>query len=158
VDDGSRRNAVAAKLTGHTDRQQGTVVDLASEVPFKDGVVVADSALRRGRASLRQLREVLCDCCCRPGIRSAQAVVAFADRKSGSILESVSRVVFQKVGLPAPLTQQKIGDEWEQFGEVDFAAPCPAGRGKRRQTLSRAAGRDVPVHVTCSAWTTPPDG
>jgi len=97
-----------------------TVVDLAGELPFKDAVVLADSALRLGRASMRQLREVLCDCSGWPGNRAAQDVVAFADKKSGSVLESVSRVVFREQGIPAPLTQVAIGDEWEQYGEVDF--------------------------------------
>jgi hypothetical protein len=97
-----------------------TVVDLAGELPFKDAVVIADSALRKGRASLRQLREVLCDCYSWSGIRAAQDVVAFADKKSGSVLESVSRVAFRDEGLPAPRTQVKIGDEWDQFGQVDF--------------------------------------
>jgi hypothetical protein len=97
-----------------------TVVDLGGELPFKDGVVLADSTLRLGRVSMRQLREVLCDCSGWPGTRSAQDVVAFADRKSGSVLESVSRVVFREQGIPAPKTQVAIGDEWEQYGEVDF--------------------------------------
>jgi hypothetical protein len=97
-----------------------TVVDLAGELPFKDAVVLADSALRLGRVSLRQLREVLCDCSGWPGTRAAQEVVAFADRKSGSVLESVSRVGFREQGLPAPQTQVAIGDEWEQYGAVDF--------------------------------------
>jgi hypothetical protein len=97
-----------------------TVVDLASELPFKDAVVLADSALRLGRVSLRQLREVLGDCSGWPGMRAAQDVVAFADKKSGSVLESVSRVVFREQGIPPPQTQVAIGDEWEQYGLVDF--------------------------------------
>jgi len=96
------------------------VEDLAGGLPFKDAVVLADSALRLGRASMRQLREVLCDCSGWPGNRAAQDVVAFADKKSGSVLESVSRVVFRDEGLPAPLTQVAIGDEWEGYGDVDF--------------------------------------
>jgi len=97
-----------------------TVIDLAGELPFKDAVVLADSALRLGRASTRQLREVLCDCHGWSGIRRAQEVVAFADKKSGSVLESVSRVAFREQGIPPPDTQVAIGDEWEQYGEVDF--------------------------------------
>jgi hypothetical protein len=100
-----------------------TVVDLAGELPFKDAVVVADSALRLGRASMRQLRLVLCDCYAWSGIRAAQNVVAFADKKSGSVLESVSRVVFREQGIPAPQTQVAIGDEWEQYGLADFLWP-----------------------------------
>lgn len=97
-----------------------TVVDLAGELPFKHAVVLADSALRLGQVSMRQLREALCDCSGWPGTRAAQEVVAFADKKSGSVLESVSRVVFREQGIPAPQTQVAIGDEWEQYGEVDF--------------------------------------
>jgi len=97
-----------------------TVVDLAGELPFKDAVVLGDCALRLGRASMRQLREVLCDCSGWPDMRAAQEVVAFADKKSGSVLESVSRVAFREQGIPPPDTQVAIGDEWEQYGEVDF--------------------------------------
>jgi hypothetical protein len=95
-------------------------VDVIRGLPFKDGVVLADSALRRGRASMRQLQEILRDCLGWSGIEGARKVIAFADKKSGSVLESVSRVAFREEGIPPPRTQVKIGDEWEQFGEVDF--------------------------------------
>jgi hypothetical protein len=129
---GERRDGYVLRLAGLPENQlrvrhgvpitaaARTVVDLAGELPFKDAVVLADSALRLGRASMRQLREVLHDCSGWPGTRAAQEVVAFADKKSGSVLESVSRVGFREQGLPAPQTQVAIGDEWEQYGEVDF--------------------------------------
>jgi hypothetical protein len=100
-----------------------TVVDLGGELSFKAGALIADSALRLGLASQGQLREVVCDCYCSPGIRAAQRVVAFADRKAGSVLESVSRVAFHEEGLPPPETQVLIADEWGPFAEVDFRWP-----------------------------------
>jgi hypothetical protein len=129
---GERRNGYVLRSVGlpehHVRVRHGvpitaaarTVVDLSGVLPFKDGVVVADSALRLGRVSMGRLREILGDCRSWSTARRAQQVVAFADKKSGSVLESVSRVVFHEQGLPPPDTQVAIGDEWEQYGEVDF--------------------------------------
>lgn len=95
-------------------------IDLAREMTFVEGVVVVDSVLRKGNASLRQLHEVLGDCYWWRGIAAARRVVRFADHKAESVLESVSRVAMLEEGLPAPRTQVGIGGEGEPRARVDF--------------------------------------
>lgn len=98
-----------------------TVIDLARCLPLRDGVVVADSALRRGLATKASLRAVLADCACWPGIARARQVVAFSDAGSESALESIGRVAFSEHGLPPPELQVWVGGEDEgRIGRADF--------------------------------------
>ncbi|MEV5709499.1 type IV toxin-antitoxin system AbiEi family antitoxin domain-containing protein [Actinoallomurus sp. NPDC052274] len=55
-----------------------TVVDLARTLPFREGVVVADSALFLRRTGREALIRVIEDCSRWPGIERARAVVDFA--------------------------------------------------------------------------------
>jgi len=96
-----------------------TVVDLARELPFRDGVVLADSALRRD-VTTQELDQVLLDCWNWHGIRKAARVVAFADGRAESVTESLARVVFAEQGLPAPEPQQWISDGAGRIGRVDY--------------------------------------
>lgn len=97
-----------------------TAIDLARTTTFTDGVVVVESALRTGRASQRQLEEMLCDCHRWPGIAQARRIVEFANPRSDSALESVSRVAMLQQGLPAPRTQVTIGNGRDFYARVDF--------------------------------------
>lgn len=101
-----------------------TVIDLARWVSFRGGVVVADSALRLG-VDLRELQSVARDCARWPGIRKARDVIAFADGRAESPLESISRVAFRDSGLPPPQLQVTLA--WDEFGNpriiVDFYWP-----------------------------------
>lgn len=98
-----------------------TVVDLARWVSFRGGVVVADSALRLG-VDRHACESVARDCARWPGIRKAREVIAFADRRAASPLESISRVAFRDLGLPPPEPQVTLA--WDDFGNpriiVDF--------------------------------------
>lgn len=87
---------------------QRTVIDLGRTLPFPDGVVVADSALRDEKANKPQLRGILDACAQWPGVAQARRVVEFADERSGSPLESVARVVFDQFGLDPPELQATI--------------------------------------------------
>lgn len=101
-----------------------TVVDLARWATFRGGVVVADSALRLG-VGREELERVAFDCARWPGVRKARDVVAFADGRAASALESVSRVVFREFGLPPPELQFTVA--WDEWGNpriiVDFYWP-----------------------------------
>ena len=89
-----------------------TVVDLARWVSYRSGVVVADSALRRG-TTRQDLEKVARDCTRWPGIRKAREVIAFADGSAATPLESISRLSFHRMGLPAPETQVVLArDDW----------------------------------------------
>ncbi|MCS0499506.1 hypothetical protein [Protaetiibacter mangrovi] len=102
-----------------------TAVDVARTSRFAEGVMVADAVLARGIP-----REALVDGLPEPGYRGARRareVVAFADARSGSPLESLSRVSIAEAGLPAPELQHEFHDRdglmmvdfwWPRFGAV----------------------------------------
>lgn len=85
-----------------------TVVDLGRTLPFTDAVVVADSALHAEKAAKPELRQILDSCAGWPGVKQARRVVAFADERAGSALESAARVVFDEFGLDPPELQVTI--------------------------------------------------
>ncbi len=147
---------VAALPPGHctlvngipTTSDSRTLVDVARELPFVDGVVIADSAFARvGRPP--DLDAVLSDCAGWPGIRRARQVLTFADARSESALESIGRVRVHEAGLPAPALQVWISDGvdrcradmyWEEYrviGEADgmlkYTSPLDLRQEKLRQ-------------------------
>ena len=124
-----------------------TVVDLADTLPFRDGVVAADAALRRGlpRASLEQAQaEAVVK-----GTRRVQRVVDFASPLAESVGESVSRVAISELGFPAPVLQHPFWDRSGPIGRVDFWWPERQvigefdGRVKYRGELADGAREEV---------------
>jgi Transcriptional regulator, AbiEi antitoxin/Protein of unknown function (DUF559) len=98
-----------------------TVIDLARTSTFADGVVAADSAIRKRLTSKSQLRAVLATSPRRRGAAQAARVVDFATGKSESALESIARVAFDHDGLPTPELQISIPAATGEFiGRVDF--------------------------------------
>ena len=103
----------------HTTTLARTVADIALAGDFRSGVVVADAALRGGcpRAAI----------CAAVGSTArsrvlATSVIEFADARSGSPAESLARVVFRELGLPAPVLQQPFVVGGRRY-EVDFWFP-----------------------------------
>jgi hypothetical protein len=86
-----------------------TVVDLAREVSFRAGVVIADSALRSGAATQEQLRAVALYCS-----------HFEADGRAESVLESVSRVDLVALGVPGPELQLEVYDDAGFIGRTDM--------------------------------------
>jgi predicted transcriptional regulator of viral defense system len=150
-----------------------TVVDLARMSSFQGGVVVADSALRARLTTKKELREVAATCRGWRGIIRARRVVDFADGRSESPLESISRVALSEAGLPAPDLQVWVGNDlvalgradffWakyhtigEEDGAVKYANKSRAMTQLRRDTEFREAGFEV-VHfgwqeITQTPW------
>ncbi|MBV9855363.1 MAG: DUF559 domain-containing protein [Streptosporangiaceae bacterium] len=140
-----------------------TVVDLARASRFRDGVVVADSALHAGKTTREELSGVLAACSAWPGARRAKRVVAFGDHRSESALESCARVTFDEYGLPAPELQVDVGGTryigrvdfyWREYrtiaeadGMLKYADPQRAADQLGRDQLLREAGYKV-VHFT----------
>lgn len=133
-----------------------TIVDLARRGSFRAGVVAADAALRLGFTTREALREVAVDCRGWPGVASARRVVEFADRRSESPLESISRVAFHDYGLPRPILQATIGGyeradflwpEVNVIGEADgmnkYTSPEVLRREKMREEDFAAMGFTV---------------
>ncbi len=122
------RVRTASLPPGHVCRRHGvmittvarSVVDLARTVPFRQGVVAADSALRSSEVGSAELRAALAYCRGWPGSKRAAEVVAFADALAESVLESLARVMCAEHGLPPPQTQVVLGDAFGPIGRVDL--------------------------------------
>lgn len=149
-----------------------TVVDLARTLPFRDGVVVADSALHARKATKAELEAVIARCGRWPGLKRAASVATFGHDCSESVLESVARVLFHERGLPPPALQVNISGR-RYIGRVDFlwfehrtivevdgalkyADPKRAIDQLRRDELLREAGFEV-VHFTWAQIVYEPD-
>lgn len=99
-----------------------TVVDLALTEPFADAVVAADWAIRE-RTSVEALRRTLDELAPRQHRGRAEHVIGFADARSGSAGESLSRALIAEHGFPAPVLQQRFDDHRGLIGYVDFWWP-----------------------------------
>jgi len=149
-----------------------TVVDLARALPFRAGVVAADSALHQRLATKDELLSVLEICSRWRGTSVAADVIAFANGLSESPLESIARAVFRDGGLPTPKLQALIGTAedvarvdffWAKYrtivevdGAVKYADPARAIAQLERDSWLRSLGYEV-VHFTWEEITTMPD-
>jgi hypothetical protein len=150
-----------------------TVVDLARTLPFRSGVVVADSALHGFQAGKAELEGVVRDCAGWPGIARARRVVAFSDALAESPFESIARVVFHDGGLPPPMLQVwiippdhpvgRVDFLWDQHatiaeadGAMKYADPDRARHQLKRDAELRRAGYEV-VHFSWRDLAADPD-
>ena len=156
-----------------------TVVDLARTGGFWDGLVAADSALRKKLTTKDEMRAVIGALRHWPGIRRAAEVVEFADRRSESALESIARAVIRDLGLPPPDLQVRLGYwevpglpaepiarvdfYWKEYrtvaevdGDLKYKDPARAKDQLRRDIELRAAGFEV-VHFDWRDVTRAPD-
>lgn len=132
---------------------QRTVADLLRVLPFSEGVILADAALRNGVDT----GSVLDQASSGPGCRRVARALAFADSRSESPGESLSRVRIAEAGLPAPELQHEVRDGfgrligrgdfwWEEFGVVgEFDGKVKYGEflrpGQRVEDVVLAQGR-----------------
>ena len=113
---------------GHVTARRGvpvtsaarTVADIARTTSFLQGVVVADSALYRGKTTRVELAGVIDACGHWPGIEKARRVVGFSTELAESPFESIARVTFDERGLPPPELQVWVGDDSHPIARVDF--------------------------------------
>ncbi len=97
-----------------------TVLDQARSSPFLHAVAVADRALALGLLSA-ELDEGLDRMVRWPGVRNARRTCGFADGRSESVGESMSRVRFIEQGIPDPTLQYEVYDERaDLIGRSDF--------------------------------------
>ncbi|ROS58316.1 hypothetical protein EDF38_3059 [Frigoribacterium sp. PhB160] len=99
-------------------------VDVVRDRDLRGGAVVLDHGLASGAFVRADLDAVLADRCRVPGSRRAAASVAFADGRSGSPGESLSRAVIHAAGLRAPVLQARFPASGPLVGIVDFWWPC----------------------------------
>ena len=98
-----------------------TVLDCCRELPLLDAVVLCDSALRSGQVRLEELERAARRL---PGRRHAARVrraLALCDPESGSVLESVLRVLMVQDGITGFATQRVLFDaHGRRLHRVDF--------------------------------------
>jgi hypothetical protein len=87
-----------------------TVVNCARTLPPRDALAIADAALASGRVTPATLALALARAKGWPGTPQARQVVALADPRRESPLESWSAWTFDEQGLPAPQWQVEIAD------------------------------------------------
>jgi hypothetical protein len=107
-----------------------TVVEFAQMVPFANAVVALDWALLpstptrpKPATSGAEVRAVLDELSIVRGRRSVIRALDFADPRSGSPGESLSRANIALAGLPAPELQAEFADAQGRIGFVDFWWP-----------------------------------
>jgi hypothetical protein len=99
-----------------------TLLDLCLMLPHAHAVVAADSALRQTLVGTQELQIALLEACGRGAVR-LRAVAAAVDPLSGSVLESLLRVLLQTLADP-PVSQHVIRDAQGRFvARVDFCWP-----------------------------------
>lgn len=100
-----------------------TVVDVARAGGFVAGVVAADAALRAGLVSRPELQAQARAAGRGRGSRAARSVAVFADARSESPGESLSRARMQEMGLPAPELQHELVHRGRFVARLDFWWP-----------------------------------
>nr|WP_300151103.1 type IV toxin-antitoxin system AbiEi family antitoxin domain-containing protein [Propionicimonas sp.] len=101
-----------------------TAIDLARSLPYERGVAVLDAALH-GRADRTAMTAIATQAGRRSGVATARAALAFADGRSESVGESISRIRLCEAGLPAPELQVDIFDEdgnWVARSDVGWVS------------------------------------
>ncbi len=97
-----------------------TVADCARRLEPHDALAVADAALRRGLTTKDEVRAVLERQSRWPGCASARSVLALADGRRETALESWSAWAFAVHRVPAPVWQVNVCDTEGVFlGRVD---------------------------------------
>jgi very-short-patch-repair endonuclease len=82
-----------------------TVVQCALTLPLSEAVVIADSAMRKGTVSRKSLSKAVRKHHAKPGYRRLRKVLLWSDERSGSVLESLFRVLVLSAGIVRPRSQ-----------------------------------------------------
>lgn len=101
-----------------------TLIDVACTASFNSTVVAADAALHRGWVAAPMLETAVTSTMHRRGAAAARRALKFADGRSESPGESLTRVTMDQLGLPPPLLQIRIYSPNGTFlGRVDLGYP-----------------------------------
>jgi len=100
-----------------------TLADVATDSPFLTAVGILDWAFANHPIGADDVGEMLNRLEVRRGRRRAERAIAFADARSGSAGESLSRVRMWEAGLPTPELQVPFDDSAGRIGVVDFWWP-----------------------------------
>jgi hypothetical protein len=115
------RTIAGLRVTAPAD----TVVQIAAAYPPEVSVPALDAALAMPSLSIHHaaLAELAASIPRSSGSTRCAWAIEFADARSGSPGESLSRVGFHRLGLPRPVLQQRFDDGSGLIGFVDFWWP-----------------------------------
>lgn len=99
-----------------------TLIDVAANHGFDEGVVAAESAYRQRLITPSEFGASIDAAAGRPGIRTARDVHAFANPLTESVLETISLLSFRAAGVAMPLVQVVIVDGYPSI-RVDCLWP-----------------------------------
>ncbi|HVY09190.1 MAG TPA: type IV toxin-antitoxin system AbiEi family antitoxin domain-containing protein [Mycobacteriales bacterium] len=100
-----------------------TSIDIARHAPIDHAVAIIDAFLRAGRHSEAEFRAAARQAQ-GPGRLRIQTVAELVDPASGSVLESLTRMLLWRHGLPRPVTQLSLRNRRTGWvGYLDFAWP-----------------------------------
>jgi hypothetical protein len=120
-----------------------TLVDLARTVPLDSALVPMDAALHRRLVDRSAMEAVLARCAIWPNARRAARAIGLADGRSESPLETVSRLVIPRLGLPIPQPQGVVRNRFGLVvGRCDFYWDEPGVFGEA-DGRSKYDGRDI---------------
>jgi very-short-patch-repair endonuclease len=97
-----------------------TVIDLVARSTFGDGLVLVEAALRGDPAFAADLAHEQARRTPRRGAVVVRRVLAAADVRSESVLESRARVLWLSSALPPPIQQAVIRHQGRFVARVDF--------------------------------------
>ncbi len=101
-------------------RLERTAIDLGCLHDYDRAVAVMDAALHL-KASFDIMADTVEAARARRGVATARAALSFADGRSESVGESISRVRMAAAGLPAPQLQVNVFDEFGTWlARTDF--------------------------------------
>ncbi|WP_130384283.1 type IV toxin-antitoxin system AbiEi family antitoxin domain-containing protein [Kribbella sp. VKM Ac-2569] len=160
---------VVCEMDGvRTTHAARAVVETVRATSYPVAVSVVDQALRLRVATPAQLTDALEPFARRSGIRTAGRAVEFGDGRAESVGESWLRVALAGFGLPAPLPQAEIRDEYgvlvarvdflfEQYGViVEFDGAVKYGDGGRDALVAEKFRedrlRDLGYQVVRVTW------
>lgn len=146
-----------------------TAFDLARRLPFAAAVVVLEHVMHNG-VRRKELDAVSLFCHEWPGRRQAGRALAFADARTETALESVSRVMFQEYGVPMPepqvwlrgvTTDMRVDFYWRRqrmVGEADglgkyFMEPEPWAVRRRIKAEREREKRLAEMGFVLLRWT-----
>jgi hypothetical protein len=96
-----------------------TVLDLLRTLNRERSVPIGDASLQLG-LTLEELAEVAGRCIGWRGMRQARRAMSFLDPRSESAGESYSRVILDRIGIPAPIPQYEVWGHGVLVGRADF--------------------------------------
>ena len=103
-----------------------TILDLASQLPLIDLVVVMDSALKKRTCTVEQLRARAYDRGVR-GITRYRRALELSDGRSESPMETLMRLLIVSSGLPTPTPQVNAFDDFGAFVARMDLGPTKSG-------------------------------